>query len=118
MLNRVFATALALLHGAFSLIVVFGGLLALRYPALLWVHAACVVWAVLTMTTDLGCVLTTWEKALWRRAGREPYQAGFIAHYIVRPLTGGTMSHRGHVVLGALVLCSNLVLYYLILRRH
>ena len=116
MLNRVLATAIALLHGAFSLIVVFGGLLALRYPALLWLHAACVVWAVLTMTTDLGCVLTTWEKALWRRAGRNPYSAGFIEYYLVGPFTGG-VSHRGHVLLGALVLVGNLVLYYLILRR-
>lgn len=117
MLYRVLATAIALVHGAFSLIVVFGGLLALRYPALLWLHAACVVWAVLTMTTDLGCVLTTWEKALWRRAGRNPYSAGFIEYYLVGPFTGGTVSHRGHVLLGALVLVGNLVLYYLILRR-
>ena len=118
MLNRVLATAIALLHGAFSLIVVFGGLLALRYPSLLWVHAACVAWAVLTMTTDLGCVLTTWEKALWRRGAREPYTAGFVEHYIAGPLVGGTVSHRGHVLLGALVLGGNLVVYYFILRRH
>ena len=115
---RAFATAIALLHGAFSLIVVFGGLLVLRYPSLLWLHAACVAWAVLTMTTDCGCVLTTWEKALWRRGTREPYTAGFVEHYLAGPLVGGTVSHRGHVLLGALVLGGNLVVYYFILRRH
>ena len=117
MLYRTFAAAIALLHGTFSLIVVFGGLLVLRYPSLLWLHAACVAWAVLTMTTDLGCALTTWEKALWRRGSREPYTAGFVEHYIAGPLAGGPVSHGGHVLLGALVLSGNLVVYYFILRR-
>lgn len=118
MLNRAFATVIALLHGTFSLIVVFGGLLVFRYPPLLWLHVACVAWAVITMTTDIGCVLTTWEKALWRRGGREPYPAGFVEHYIVGPLTGGPVSHRAHVLLGVLVLGGNMVIYYFILGRH
>jgi hypothetical protein len=41
---RVLADAVALLHLAFVLFVAVGGLLALRWPRLAWLHVPCAVW--------------------------------------------------------------------------
>lgn len=114
---RALARLLAFLHVAFALFVAGGGLLVLRYRSLAWLHLAAVGWAVLTMTTNLGCVLTTWEKALWRRAGREPYPEGFIEHYLFRRRLPADSSHRSHVALGAAALCLNLLIYAVVLLR-
>ena len=110
-ISRGLARLLAFLHGAFALFVVVGGLLAWWYPRLIIVHLAAVVWAGLTLSTDLGCVLSSWEKALWRRGGREPYPEGFLEHHLPgRPLDP-EHSHRYHLRLGVLIVLLNAVVY-------
>jgi len=87
---RALARLVAGIHIAYVVFVVFGGLLVLIWPSLLWVHLAAVVWAFLTMVFDLGCPLTPWEKNAWIRGGRVPYEEGFLQHHILRlHLVGG-----------------------------
>jgi Protein of Unknown function (DUF2784) len=111
MLFRALARLFALLHTVFAIFVAAGGLLTLRHPRAAWVHLAAVTWAVLTMTTDLGCVLTSWEKSLWRRGGREPYPEGFIEHHLLRRRLPVDSAHRYHVALGAVALVVNAMIY-------
>ena len=115
---RALARFMALLHGAFALFVVTGGLLAWRFPWLIPVHLVAVAWAAVTLTTDLGCVLSSWEKALWRLGGREPYPEGFLEHHLPgRPLDPAK-SHRYHVRLGVLILALNGAAYLWIWLYH
>lgn len=118
MIARALARLLAFLHVAYVVFVVTGSLFALRWPWMLWVHIAAIVWAFATMTTDLGCVLTTWEKTLWRRGGIEPYPEGFLQHHVFRTKFSKEHEKRNHVSLGVLALVFNVVAYYFVWRQR
>ena len=118
MIYRVLARAIALLHVGFVLFVVVGALIVLRWPSLLRVHVAAVVWAAATMTLDLGCILTPWEKSLWRMGGREPYAEGFLQHHVLRTDLSPARSRLAHVVLGLAALALNVVVYLTVLGRR
>ena len=95
-----------------------GSLVVLRWPSLWWLHAFAIVWAFATMTTDLGCVLTTWEKDLWRRGGREPYPEGFLQHHVFRTKFAPEKERRNHVLLGVGAVLLNVLVYgWVFLRR-
>jgi hypothetical protein len=83
---RVLADAVALLHLAFVLFVAVGGLLALRWPRLAWLHVPCAVWGAIIAFTDAICPLTPLEKTLRQWSGEVGYSGGFIRHYLVVPL--------------------------------
>lgn len=114
---RALARFVAGIHIAYSLFVVFGGLFVLMWRPLMWVHFAAIVWAFATMTLDLGCPLTPWEKNAWIRGDRVPYEEGFLQHHILRTRFSAENERRNHVLAGAFVLVLNLVVYYFILAR-
>lgn len=114
---RVLARAIASLHAAYSIFAVFGGLLVLRWPSLLVLHVVAVLWALATMTLDLGCYLTKWEKALWRRGGREPYPEGFLQHHVLRSTFPAERSRLYHAMLGVVAMVLNVAIYGLLVLR-
>src|SRR6266567_8596462 len=70
------------LHALFILWVVFGAFLAWSRPVLRWPHIASLVWGILTEVLYWPCPLTFAENALEQRAGIQPYQGGFLLHYL------------------------------------
>ena len=110
------ARAVAAAHTGYVAFVVLGSLLVLLWPPLLWVHIAAVTWAVLTMLFDFGCPLTPWEKRFWRLGHVEPYEEGFLQHHVLRTRFDPANARRNHVVLGAVVLMLNVVIYSMIFR--
>jgi hypothetical protein len=114
MLARLMVTG----HAAYVAFVVFGGLLVLRWPGLIWAHLAAVAWAFLTLVFDLGCPVTPWEKAFWKRGAVEPYPEGFLQHHILRTRFAAEHSRRNHTIIGVLVLVINLVVYSIVLLRR
>lgn len=114
---RILARFVATVHIAYVVLVVFGGLLVLVWPGLMWVHLTAVVWAFATMVFDLGCPLTPWEKSAWIRGGRVPYEEGFLQHHVLRTRFNAANSRRNHSALGIFVVLLNIVVYYFILRR-
>ena len=113
---RAMARLFAALHIAFALFVAFGGLLVLRWPWLLWAHMLAIVWASATLSLDLGCPLTIWEKACERRAGIEPYPEGFLAHHLARPNLSPQRSKVFHIALGIGAITINVVVYAFLRR--
>lgn len=112
MLYRALARGVAGVHLVFALFVMLGGVLVLWRSSLLWVHLGAVVWAAATTIMDLGCPLTPWEKTAWRRGGREPYEEGFLQHYVMRRRTSSREeSRRQHIALGIGVVVFNVVVY-------
>lgn len=81
-LYRLLADLVVVLHLAFIVFVAIGGLLAWRWPALVWVHVPVVVWAVAIVAIGFTCPLTPLEKELRARSGAQAYQGGFIDHYL------------------------------------
>jgi hypothetical protein len=80
----VLATSVLFLHALFILWVVFGAFLTRSRPILRWLHIASLVWGILTEVLSWPCPLTLLEDWLERRAGIEPYQDGFLLHYLDR----------------------------------
>ncbi len=76
------AISVLLLHALFILWVVFGALLTRSHPTLRWLHIASVVWGILTELIPWPCPLTLLENWLEAKAGVEPYQGGFLLHYL------------------------------------
>ena len=110
------AIAIALLHLAFILFVLFGGFLVLKWPKLAWVHLPAAVWGVLIEFFGWYCPLTKWENLLLREAGRAGYSGGFVSHYIIPLIYPPGLTRMHELVIGALVLTVNVAIYAKVLR--
>ncbi len=62
MIYRLLADLVVVIHLAFIVFVAVGGLLAWRWPQLVWAHVPVVVWAVAIVAIGFTCPLTPLEK--------------------------------------------------------
>ena len=104
------ATAVLFLHALFILWVVFGALLTRSRPVLRWLHIGSLLWGILTEVLPWPCPLTLLENWLEGRAGVEPYQGGFLLHYLDK-LVYPDISANLLTIAGVIVCVSNLVFY-------
>lgn len=105
-----FAVAVLVLHTLFIVWVVFGALVTRKRPVLRVLHIASLIWGILTELTLWPCPLTLLENWLEARAGVEPYQGGFLLHYLDR-LVYPDISITVLVTVGVLVCTVNLAFY-------
>jgi len=118
MIAALAANALVLLHFAFILFVVLGGLLVLRRPKVAYGHVPCVVWGILIEFGGWICPLTPLEWHLLARAGRSGYAGGFIEHYILPLVYPAELTRGMQIAFGALVLVVNLMVYGSLVRKR
>ena len=76
------ASSVLILHALFIVWVVFGALLTRCRPILRWLHIGSLVWGILAELLPWPCPLTLLENWLEGKAGVEPYQGGFLLHYL------------------------------------
>jgi hypothetical protein len=98
------------LHVLFILWVVFGALVTRSRPVLRWFHVSSLVWGILTELLPWPCPLTPLENWLETKAGIQPYQSGFLLHYLDK-LVYPDISPTVLTVAGVLVCVLNLALY-------
>jgi hypothetical protein len=80
---RLLADAVMLVHFTFLAFVVGGGLLAWRWPWVIWPHVLMAVWGFSTIAFSIRCPLTDVEDWARERGGRQPLSGtGFIDHYL------------------------------------
>ena len=118
MLYRVAADLITLVHFAFVVFVIFGALLALRWPRVLWLHLPAAVWGALIELQGWICPLTPLENRLRMLSGQEGYAGGFIEHYILPVLYPPGLTRTMQLMLGGLVVGINVLLYWIVLRRR
>lgn len=104
------ATFVLFLHALFILWVVFGALVTRLRPVLRWLHIGSLVWGILTELLPWPCPLTLLENWLEGEAGVEPYQGGFLLHYLDK-LVYPDLSATVLTVAGVVVCVLNLALY-------
>ena len=115
----VIADLVVLLHLAFILFVVLGGLLVLRWPRLAWLHLPAVLWGTLIeLSGRFTCPLTPLEHFLRRAAGSVGYEGGFIDHYLVPLIYPPGLTREIQIALGMLVLAVNAFAYAALIRRR
>jgi hypothetical protein len=117
LIYRALADLVLVVHLAFVLFVVLGGLLVLRWPRLAWLHIPAAIWGVLIEYTGWICPLTPLENSFRTRGGEAGYSGGFIQHYIQPLLYPAGLTRTTQVVLGSVALILNLTVYAVMIAR-
>ena len=118
MWSRGAADVVLVVHLAFVLFVVLGGLLVLRWPRVAWVHVPVALYGAAIEFIGFICPLTPLEVWLRRRGGEAGYSGGFIEHYITAALYPTGLTREVQLALGAAVLVLNGIVYAVWLRRR
>jgi hypothetical protein len=117
LIYRALADLVLVVHFAFVLFVVFGGLLVLRWPRVALLHIPAAIWGVLIEYSGWICPLTPLENSFRRAGGEAGYSGGFIQHYIQPVLYPAGLTRSTQIVLGSLALVVNLTAYGVVMAR-
>ena len=108
---RLGADLVLVLHLAFVLFVVAGGLLVMKWPALIWLHLPAVAWGAFIECSGWICPLTPLENELRTLAGATTYSADFVAHYLLPLLYPAELTRHTQLILGTIVIGVNVAVY-------
>jgi hypothetical protein len=116
------ADAVVVFHFAFVAFVMAGGLLALRWRRVMWLHLPAVAWGIYIELSHGICPLTPLENHLRRMGGEAGYQGGFVDHYIMPVLYPEGLTEGMQVALACLIILINVTCYgvmlYLFLKSR
>lgn len=112
------ADAVVAVHALFVVFVAAGGLLALRWPTIAWLHLPAALWGAYIELTGRICPLTPLENRLREEAGRAAYQGDFIAHYVLSVIYPTGLTRETQLALGATVVIANIAIYSWIWKRR
>ena len=115
---RVAADTVLLLHFAFILFIVAGGLLVLRWPKLMWMHLPAAGWGALIEFAGWICPLTPLENRLRLAGGDSGLTDGFINEYLVFLIYPVGLTRGIQMALGAAVIAVNVAIYGALLLRR
>jgi hypothetical protein len=111
------ADLVMVLHFGFILLVVFGGLLVLRWQGFALLHLPAVFWSLfLEFKPGTICPLTPLEQSLRLRAGEAGYGGGFIEHYL-EPIIYPDMSLHDQYFLGLGLVVLTVVIYWRVYKK-
>ena len=114
---RLLADLVLVVHAAFVVFVMLGGLAVLRWPRLAWVHLPVVAWGAGIEFAGGICPLTPLENHWRRLAGEQGYTGGFIEQYVVGILYPEGLTRDVQIALGLLVIAVNAAIYLRVWRR-
>ncbi len=115
---RALADFVLVVHFVFIIFVVAGGFLSLRWRWAPLLHLPAVVWGVFVELSGGACPLTPLENALRRAAGVSEYAGGFLEQYLVPIIYPSNLSHSLQVVLAALAVLVNVLVYAFVSWRR
>jgi hypothetical protein len=118
MLERALADLVVLVHLAFILFAVLGGLLAFRWRWIPWAHLPAAAWAAIIEIFGWICPLTPLEQHLRRESGVAGYSGGFIEHYVIPIMYPAGLTREVQFVLAGVVIVINVAVYTLLWRRR
>ena len=113
---RVLATLVVLVHLAFVAFVVAGGVLALRWPRVAWVHLPAALWGAMIALVGSVCPLTPLENWLRVRGGAAAYDTGFLEHHLLPILYPVSLTRGVQIATGVFVVVLNVLVYWRVLH--
>lgn len=108
--NLILADLLVAIHFGFILFVVLGGVLALKWRWLVWLHLPAALWGALIEFAGWICPLTLIENRL-RAAHGSGYSSSFIEHYLIPVIYPSVLTRELQMGLGLAVVLINLLIY-------
>ena len=118
MINQLLADLVVVIHLLFILFVALGGLLALRWRWVPWLHLPAAAWGGFVELTGRICPLTPLENQLRRAAGSAGYEGDFIEHYLLPVIYPAGLTREIQFGLAALLVVLNAVIYTIVWRRR
>jgi nitrate reductase gamma subunit len=112
------ADAVLIVHLAFVVFVVAGGLFALKWPWVAWLHVPSAAWGAAVEFGGWICPLTPLEDRFRELAGQTPHTGDFVARYLLPVLYPEGLTRDVQIGLGAAVVLLNVAVYALVLRRR
>ena len=113
---RLAIEAVVVAHFLFILFVIFGAVVAWKYPLLRWLHWASMAYGLLIEIFHWVCPLTLVETELRRRGGLSYYDDSFISHYL-QQIIYLDAPRRSLIIAAVVVVSVNIGLYWLFSRR-
>lgn len=118
MTYRFAADAVLVLHLAFILFVLAGGLPVLRWPRVAFAHLPAAAWGIHIELSGGLCPLTPLENTLRARAGQAGYEGSFIEHYLLPVIYPDGLTRELQLALAGTVVVVNVAVYSWVLRRR
>jgi hypothetical protein len=115
---RLLADLVLVLHLAFLVLVVLGGLLVFRWRWFAWIHLPAAIWGGFVEVTGRVCPLTVLENWLLQAGGSSGYEHGFIDQYVVPIVYPPGLTREIQLVLAALLVLVNGAIYVMAWRRR
>lgn len=110
------ADLVLIVHLAFVVFVLCGGLLVLRWRWIAWLHLPAVAWGAVVEFTDRICPLTPLENWLRKQGGETVYRSDFISEYLLPVLYPGILTRNLQLLLGTVVVAFNAAVYWRLWR--
>jgi hypothetical protein len=114
---RVAADLVVLLHLTFILFATLGGLLALRWRWVPWVHLPAVAWGAFIEITGGICPLTPLENAFRTAAGQTTYGGDFVGRYLLPVIYPQGLTYAIQIAIGVGLVVLNVAVYAAVWRR-
>ena len=115
-LYQLLADIVLVVHFAFIVFVLAGGLLLLRWPRLVWMHLPAVVWVVFAELAGWVCPLTPLENYFLALDGGYVYHGDFIGRYLLPLVYPAGLTPAIQLLLAGVVIVFNLIIYTVIIR--
>ena len=115
---RILADLVLVVHLAFVVFAVLGGLTVLKWPRLAWLHVPMVLWAALVEFAGWLCPLTPLEHWLRVQAGMSPEKVSLVEQYLLPLLYPSPYTRGVQIFLGAVVVAVNGIIYCRVVWRY
>jgi hypothetical protein len=112
------ADLVVVVHFAFILFGMFGGLLALRWRWMPWIHLPALAWAAWIELTGRICPLTPLENRLRQAAGEAGYGGDFIDRYVAGLVYPEGLTREIQLLLAVVLMAINAGVYAIVWRRR
>ena len=105
------ANLVLIVHLAFVVFVLCGGLLVLRWRWIAWLHLPAAVWGAVVEFTGWICPLTPLENWLRTQGGEAGYEQDFTTRYLLPILYPVDLTRDIQLLLGTVVIAVNAAIY-------
>jgi hypothetical protein len=116
-MHQLLADLVLVVHLAFVVFVLCGGMLVLKWRWIAWLHLPAALWGAIVEFTGWICPLTPLENWLRARGGETSYHSDFIAQYLLPILYPGDLTRGIQLLFGTVVFVLNAVMYCWLWRR-
>ena len=110
------ADLVLIVHLAFVVFVLCGGLLVLRWRWIAWLHLPAVAWGAVVEFTGWICPIKPLENWLRAQGGETVYRSDFISQYLLPVLYPGNLTRNLQLLLGTVVVAFNAAVYWRLWR--